>query len=108
MHCEPRGRWADGPLGTNGVTLTGVADGAEDGAVGPDQYSGPTFSVTSWRSHSGLMAITLHSGPTEMCSSGMPCSGPVRITRTARSIMMFTVGTLRHGRALRVIGLRQL
>src|SRR5215475_4915870 len=32
--------------------------------------------------------------------------GPVRITSTARPITMFTVGTLRHERALRVIGLR--
>ena len=41
------GALGDGPLGTNGVTLDGGAGGAEDGAVGPDQYSGPTFSVMS-------------------------------------------------------------
>ena len=99
----PLGRWADGPLGTNGVILTGEAGGAEDGAVGPDRYSGLTFSVTSWPSHSGLTAITPRSGATEMYSSGMPYSGPVPTMPTAQPITMFTVGTLRDERALRVI-----
>ena|SRR5215510_8412415 len=45
-HWAPLGHWADGRLGTNGVILTGGAGGARDGAVGRDQYSGLSFSVT--------------------------------------------------------------
>src|SRR5215831_6400625 len=104
-HWGPLG---DGPLGTNGVILTGGAGGAEDGTVGPDQYFGLSFSVTSLPSPSGLTAITPRSGATETCSSGMPCSGPVPTTRTAQPITMFTVGMFRHERALRVKGLRNL
>src|SRR5262249_16694278 len=71
----------------------GGAGGTEDGAVGPDQFFGPTFSAISWPSRSGLTDITSRSGDTEIYLSGMPYSGPVPTMPTAQPIMTFTVDT---------------
>ena len=102
--CAPQLQWVVRPPGANGEILIGGAAGTEGGAVGPDQFFGPTFSAISWPSRSGLMAITHRSGATAMYSFGMPYSGLVPTTPMVQAIiMMFTVDTdtaVQHERAL--------
>src|SRR4029453_17837940 len=101
--CAPQLQLVARPLGANGEILIGGEAGTEGGAVGPDQFFGPTFSAISWPSRSGLMAITHRSGATAMCSFGMPYSGPVPTTPMVQAIMMFTADTataVQHERAL--------
>ena len=64
---------------------TGAAAGTADGAAGP----GPVFWPFFYGDLFALCAVavglfTTHSGPTEISSCGMPCSGPVLSTPTAQ------------------------
>jgi len=102
-------RWVDAPLGTSGAiigmaTIIGMVAiiGMADGSDGADRSTGRTSMATSSPLPSGLGAITTHSGPMGICSSGMPCSGPVPITRMTQGILI-SMEAMRmaapHGRA---------
>src|SRR5262245_64960913 len=93
VRCAPQLQWVPRPLGATGEIPIGGAAGTEGGAVGPDQFFGPTSSAISWPSRSGLMAITHRSGATAMSSFGMPYSGQVLTTPMVQATMMFTGGT---------------
>ena len=97
------GAWNHGPLGTTGETIGGAAGTVDAAAAGgsEDQSSGPSLPAIFWPLRSGRGAITTRSGRTEICSCGMPCSGPVPSSPTGH-MMTSMVGmhrAARHERA---------